>query len=90
MQRDARSSGRGGVGRAAVGARGHGGGVEVGGGVPPRRGVCAVLGDHLSECKEEEEEEVIQAQQTSTSNLQQQMYYGATGMEIEANPDQNF
>lgn len=54
VQRDARSGGRGGVGRTAVGARGHGGGVEVGGGVPPRRGVCAVLGDHLSECREEE------------------------------------
>lgn len=57
MQRDARSGGRGGVGRTAVGARGHGGGVEVGGGVPPRRGFCAVLGDHLSECRAEEEGE---------------------------------
>lgn len=47
VQRDARSGGRGGVGRTAVGARGHGGGVDVGGGVAPRRGVCAVLGDHL-------------------------------------------
>lgn len=52
MQRDARSGSRGGVGRTAVGARGHGGGVEVGGGVAPRRGVCAVLGGHLSECEE--------------------------------------
>lgn len=54
MQRDARPVGRGGVGRTAVCARGHGGGVEVGGGVSPRCGVCAVLGDHLLEDKEGE------------------------------------
>lgn len=52
MQRDARPVGRGGVGRTAVCACGHGGGVEVGGGVSPRCGVCAVLGDHLLEDKE--------------------------------------
>lgn len=68
MQRDARSSSRGGVGRTAVGARGHGGGVEVGGGVAPRRGVCAVLGGHLSECEEEgEEEEEVSCHSSTTS-----------------------
>lgn len=55
VQRDACSGRGGGVGRTAVGVCGHGGGVGVGGGVPPRCGVCAVLGDHL--LKEEEEEE---------------------------------
>lgn len=55
MQRDARPVGRGGVGRTAVCACGHGGGVEVGGGVSPRCGVCAVLGDHLLEDKEGED-----------------------------------
>lgn len=57
-QRDARSGRGGGVGRTAVGARGHGGGaVGAGGGVSPRCGFCAVLGDYLLEDKEEEEEE---------------------------------
>lgn len=70
MQRDARSGGRGGVGRTAVGARGHGGGVDVGGGVAPRRGVCAVLGDHLSECQVEEEEEGEEVScHSSTTNI---------------------
>lgn len=45
VQRDACSGGAGGVGRTAVGACGHGGGVEAGGGVCPC-GICAVLGDH--------------------------------------------
>lgn len=71
MQRDARSGGRGGVGRTAVGARGHGGGVEVEGGVPPRRGVCAVLGDHLLEYREEkEQEEEVSCQSTNSQHLQ--------------------
>lgn len=56
VQRDARSGRGGGVGRTAVGARGHGGGVWVGGGVSARCGICAVLGDHLLEDKEEEED----------------------------------
>lgn len=56
-QRDARSGRGGRVGRTAVGARGHGGGgVGVGGGVSPRCGFCAVLGDYLLEDKEEEED----------------------------------
>lgn len=42
------SNGGCGVGWAAVGACGHGGGdVRVGGGVPPWCGVCAVIRDHL-------------------------------------------
>lgn len=55
MQRDACTVGRGGVGRTAECACGHGGGVEVGGGVSPRCGFCAVLGDHLLEDKEGED-----------------------------------
>lgn len=54
VQRDTRSSRGGGVGRTAVGACGHGGGVRVGGGVSPSCGFCAVLGlgDHLLVYKE--------------------------------------
>lgn len=55
VQRDACSGGGGGVGRTAEGVCGHGGGVGVGGGVPPCCGVCAVLGDHLLEEEEEED-----------------------------------
>lgn len=56
MQRDPRSGGAGGVGRTAVGACGHGGGVGVGGGVSPRCGLCAVLGEHLLEDAEEKQD----------------------------------
>lgn len=49
MQRDSRSGRRGGVGRTAVGAWGHGG-VGAGGGAW-NRSACVVLGDHLLEEK---------------------------------------
>lgn len=56
VQRDACSGCGGGVGRTAVGVCGHGGHVGVEGGVSPRCGFCAVLGDHLLEEEEEEED----------------------------------
>ncbi len=59
VQRDACSAGVGGVGRTAVGACGHGGGVGVGGGVSPRCH-CAVGSSLKNKEKKEDGSKLVQ------------------------------